>query len=288
MGHDGRPRLLLQWACPPTERPHFAAATLPKANPLHAEHPVPTPVAVRHDRDGNRVPAPASEPRRDGARPDRRPGTDEHGAAGRQRRRSRSCRRSPRKKKKLLAAQRKLMVGLHAAQYARKLLGVRVPVRRQLAPHRLRLLRLRPLRLRALRHLARRTRATPTSSAAAASAAGALKPGDLVFFDGERPRRHLRRPRPLHPRTAHRHRRLDLDDERLVQLSASTAPGASRSDAARSAGARLEPVATTVAAAGLTQQRGRAQARRAAARRRRSRAARTRASSSRTSSRSST
>ncbi len=30
----------------------------------------------------------------------------------------------PAKKKKLLAAQRKLMVGLHAAQYARKLLGV--------------------------------------------------------------------------------------------------------------------------------------------------------------------
>ena len=45
----------------------------------------------------------------------------------------------------------------------------------------------------------------------------ALHPGDLVFFDGSRPRRHLRRQSALHPRAAHRHRRQHLDDERLVQ-----------------------------------------------------------------------
>jgi len=44
-----------------------------------------------------------------------------------------------------------------------------------------------------------------------------LQPGDLVFFDGARPRRDLHRWQLVHPRPAHRRRREDQLDLRLVR-----------------------------------------------------------------------
>src|SRR5581483_5570476 len=100
--------------------------------------------------------------------------------------------------------------------------GIRPPVRRHsillgrhLAADGLRLLRLRPLRVRALRDLARpfellRLLAWPPRRPLGDEA---RRPGVLRR---RRPCRHLRRPRPLHPRSAHRHGRPHRDDGRLV------------------------------------------------------------------------
>ena len=92
-------------------------------------------------------------------------------------------------------------------RYARHLLGVRYTLRRHLAASGfdcsgLHALRLRALRDRAAALLGRAVRPRPPRLAPVAAA------GRPRLLRRARPRRDLRRPRPLHPRAAHRDARL--------------------------------------------------------------------------------
>ena len=63
-----------------------------------------------------------------------------------------------------------------------------------------------------------RTRRMRCSATACRSRVTSSQPGDLVFFDGARARRHLHRRRPVRPRAAHGRRREDLQPRRSVVL----------------------------------------------------------------------